>query len=308
LDSLKSIRHIISIKDFSRQQIVDILRISGEMETRRDDLLKNKLLATLFFEPSTRTRLSFESAMLQLGGKTMGFADAMVSSTKKGETLSDTIKVISQYSDIIVIRHPLEGAARLAAETSRVPVINGGDGSNQHPTQTFLDLFTISKSHPEFLEGKEIHVALLGDLRYGRTVHSLIHALAFFKVKFLLISPPSLKLQESYLEFLRRSNISFREVNHVEGNVDDVDVLYATRIQEERFPDPVEYMRVRRAYRLQKHHFDHVKQGFQLLHPLPRITEIDDEVDDLAVAQYFRQAGNGIPVRKALLALLLQDQ
>lgn len=305
MESLRSIRHIISIKDFSREQIIDILKLSAIMEGRRDQSLQGQILATLFFEPSTRTRLSFETAMLQLGGKTMGFADAMVSSTKKGETLSDSIKVTSQYADIIVIRHHLEGAARVAAEASLVPVINGGDGANQHPTQTFLDLYTISKSHPDYLHGRELKVALLGDLRYGRTVHSLIHALAFFKVQFVFISPPSLKLPESYLEFLKKAKIDYKEVKTVEGELSDVDVLYATRIQEERFPDPVEYMRVKRAYRLEEHHFDQIKEGFQLLHPLPRITEIDQEVDDMAIAQYFPQAGNGVPVRKALLSLLL---
>lgn len=308
MDSLKSIRHIISIKDFSRQQIIDILKLSAQMESCRDNSLSGQVLATLFFEPSTRTRLSFETAMLQLGGKTLGFSDAMSSSTKKGETLADSIKVTSQYADIIVIRHHLEGAARVAAESSRVPVINGGDGSNQHPTQTFLDLYTISKSHPEYLEGQELTVALLGDLRYGRTVHSLIHALAYFKVKFVLISPPSLRLPETYLNFLRRSKIEFREVNEVDGQLDGIDVLYATRIQEERFPDPVEYMKVRRAYCLKADHFNSVKKGFQLLHPLPRITEIDQEVDDLEIAQYFPQAGNGVPVRKALLSLLMNHK
>lgn len=306
MESLESIQHIISIDDFERQQIVDILQLSAKMENVRDKRLDGLLLGTLFYEASTRTRLSFEASMLQLGGNIMGFADAMVSSAKKGETLHDSIKVASQYVDIIVIRHPLDGAARVAAEASYVPVINGGDGANQHPTQTFLDLYTISKTHPELLRDEPLTIAMLGDLRYGRTVHSLIHALAHFNVRFRLISPRALALPETYLDFMRKNGVDFEEVDEVEGALEGVDVLYATRIQEERFPDPVEYMRVKRAYQLMPHHFKGLKDNFKLLHPLPRISEIHRSVDELDVAAYFTQAGNGIPVRKALLALLLK--
>jgi aspartate carbamoyltransferase catalytic subunit len=305
LESLKNIKNIISIDDFERQQIVDILALASQMEDVRDKRLDGLLLGTLFYEASTRTRLSFEASMLQLGGQIMGFADAMVSSAKKGETLHDSIKVASQYVDIIVIRHPLDGAARVAAEASCVPVINGGDGANQHPTQTFLDLYTISKTHEELLRGEPLTVALLGDLRYGRTVHSLIHALSHFNVRFRLISPNSLALPDTYLDFMREHHVEFDEVSDVEGALEDVDVLYATRIQEERFPDPIEYMRVKTTYQLMPKHLAGVKDGFKLLHPLPRISEIDRGVDHLECAEYFAQAGNGIPVRKALLALLL---
>jgi aspartate carbamoyltransferase catalytic subunit len=306
LESLSGIRNIISIDDFERQQIVDILALAAKMEGVRDKRLDGLLLGTLFYEASTRTRLSFEASMLQLGGTIMGFADAMVSSAKKGETLYDSIRVASQYVDIIVVRHPLDGAARVAAEASCVPVINGGDGANQHPTQTFLDLYTISKTHQQLLRDEPLTIALLGDLRYGRTVHSLIHALSHFNVRFRLISPRSLALPETYLDFMREKGLEFEEVDDVEGDaLENVDVLYATRIQEERFPDPVEYMKVKRAYQLMPEHLAGVKEGFKLLHPLPRISEIDRSVDHMELAEYFAQAGNGVPVRKALLSLLL---
>lgn len=305
MDSLKSIEHIISIKDFNRQQIVDILELAIRFEDLRDDRLKGCVLGTLFFEPSTRTRLSFEAAMLQLGGKVLGFADSSVSSAKKGESLADGIRVSSSYVDILVLRHPLDGAARLASEHSSVPVINGGDGANQHPTQTFLDLYTITKSHPALLKGEPLKVAMLGDLRYGRTIHSLIVALAKFNVSFRLISPDSLKLPETYLDFLKKEKIEFDSCQKIDDALDDVDVLYATRIQEERFPDPVEYNRVKKAYHLTPETLKGVREGFQLLHPLPRIQEISPSVDDLPLAGYFQQATNGVPVRKALLSLLL---
>jgi aspartate carbamoyltransferase catalytic subunit len=305
LDSLKSIEHIISIKDFNRQQIVDILELAIRFENLRDDRLKGCVLGTLFFEPSTRTRLSFEAAMLQLGGKVLGFADASVSSAKKGESLADGIRVSSSYVDILVLRHPLDGAARLASEHSAVPVINGGDGANQHPTQTFLDLYTITKSHPELLKGEPLKVAMLGDLRYGRTVHSLIRALTHFNVSFRLISPDSLKLPETYTDYLKRENIEFDSCQKIDDALEDVDVLYATRIQEERFPDPVEYNRVKKAYHLTPNTLKGVREGFQLMHPLPRIQEISPQIDAMPQAGYFDQASNGVPVRKALLSLLL---
>lgn len=303
--SLEGIENIISIRDFSKEQIVDVINLSAELEGVRDKRLDGQNMAALFFEPSTRTRLSFESAMLQLGGRCLGFADAMVSSTKKGETLYDTIRVLTQYVDIIVIRHPLEGSARLACEASSVPVINGGDGANQHPTQTFLDLYTIWKSHPQFLKGDKICVAMLGDLRYGRTIHSLLIALSFFNVSFKFISPPSLKLPENYINLLKDRGISYEEMEQIPDDMQDVDVLYATRIQEERFPDPIEYMRVKGAYRITSNNLSEVKKGFRIMHPLPRVNEIDRSVDEMDVTAYFTQAGNGIPVRKALLSLLL---
>ena len=307
MSCLSGIKNIISIKDFTRDQIVEILKLSAKMEDVRNDSLKSKCLATLFFEPSTRTRLSFEASMMQLGGSTLGFADAMVSSAKKGETLHDSIKVITQYVDIIVIRHNLEGAARVAAEASTVPVINGGDGANQHPTQTFIDLYTISKTHPQLLEGKKLTVALMGDLRYGRTVHSLLIALSFFNVEFKFISPPSLQLADTYQDFLNDKNIPFSMSDSLNEDINEIDVLYVTRIQEERFPDPVEFMRVRGSYKITAELLSDVRAGFKILHPLPRVFEIDRSVDQLEATAFFEQAGNGIPVRKALLHLLLNN-
>ncbi len=299
-------RHVVSINDFSREQLVRVLEVASKLEHVRDDRLKGRILATLFFEPSTRTRLSLEAAMTQLGGSAIGFADAHVSSAKKGETLYDTIRVLTQYADVIAIRHPLEGAARVAAEASSVPVINGGDGSNQHPTQTFIDLFTMAKAHPGLLDGsKEFTVALLGDLRYGRTIHSLIMALAYFRVRFRLISPPSLRLGDEYLELLSARGIPFEQGERLDEAVSGVDILYVTRIQEERFPDPVEYMRVRNSYQVRAESLGGAKSGFIVMHPLPRVNEIDRSVDDLKVTAYFAQAGYGIPVRKAVLCLVL---
>jgi aspartate carbamoyltransferase catalytic subunit len=307
LGCLNGVSNIISIKDFTRDQIIEILKVSAKMENTRNDCLKGKCLATLFFEPSTRTRLSFEASMMQLGGGNLGFADAMVSSAKKGETLYDTIKVMTQYVDIIVIRHNLEGAARVAAEASTVPVINGGDGANQHPTQTFIDLYTISKTHPQLLEGKKLKIALMGDLRYGRTVHSLLTALSYFNVEFKFISPPSLQLSETYRDFLKSKNINFDMSTDLDEDINTVDVLYVTRIQEERFPDPVEFLRVRGCYKITANLLKNVKKGFKILHPLPRVFEIDRSVDELEATAFFEQAGNGIPVRKALLHLLLNN-
>lgn len=307
MSCLSGVRNIISINDFTRDQIIEVLKLSAQMENNRDDCLKNKCLATLFFEPSTRTRLSFEASMMQLGGSTLGFADAMVSSAKKGETLYDTIKVITQYVDIIVIRHNLEGAARVAAEASTVPVINGGDGANQHPTQTFIDLYTISKTHSELLEGKKLKIALMGDLRYGRTIHSLLIALSFFNVEFKFISPPSLRLAETYQDFLKSKNIKFDISESLDDDINSIDVLYVTRIQEERFPDPVEFSRVKGSYKITASLLSNVKKGFKILHPLPRVFEIDRSVDELEATAFFEQAGNGIPVRKALLHLLLNN-
>ncbi|MBF0244948.1 MAG: aspartate carbamoyltransferase [Planctomycetes bacterium] len=300
-------RHIISIKDFSREQIEEILKLSRSMESRRDRSLEGRVMATLFFEPSTRTRLSFEAAMLQLGGQVLGFADGNVSSAKKGETLSDTIRMVTSYADVIVIRHPLEGAARLASEVASVPVINAGDGANQHPTQTFLDLYTIWRWHPDILNDSEpLTIAFLGDLRYGRTVHSLIIALSLFKVSFKFISPPSLRLPDTYLSYLREKGIPYVEGESLQDAVRDVDILYATRIQEERFPDPIEFMRVRSVYRLKIDDLEHSRPGFKILHPLPRVGEIDTSVDAHEAAVYFSQASNGVPVRKALLSMLLK--
>jgi len=243
-------RDVISINDFSKQELLFILKISRQMEKKPNpNLLKDKILATLFFEPSTRTRLSFISAMEQLGGNVMGFATTASTSIKKGETLWDTMKMVEAYSDVTVIRHPLDGAARLAAEASSKPVINAGDGANQHPTQTMLDLYTIQK-----VKGKldNLHVGILGDLKYGRTVHSLAIALSHFNPKFYFIAPQALQMPQNYLDELKKKKIKFVTESNLLKVSKKLDVLYVTRIQKERFPDPVEYEKYKGIYKLDR--------------------------------------------------------
>ncbi|MBI5002153.1 aspartate carbamoyltransferase [Candidatus Woesearchaeota archaeon] len=298
-------RPIISINDFSRDEIIHVLETAKKLEKiqreERAALLKNNVVATLFFEPSTRTRLSFESAAAQLGAKVIGFADAKSSSTIKGETLHDTIKMVEQYADIIVMRHPQEGAARLAADITKKIVINAGDGANQHPTQTFLDLYTIKKTQGK-LTG--LTVALVGDLKYGRTVHSLAIALAHFGCILYFISPETLRMPASICEQLQKKNIQYAHYERIEEVLPNVDILYMTRIQKERFGDPMEYLRVKDAYILQPHTLSNAKKNLKILHPLPRVNEVAQEIDALPYAGYFEQAGNGVLVRQALLALV----
>ena len=296
-------RDIISIHDFSKEELLFILKTAKLMEKNPNpNLLKEKLLAALFFEPSTRTRLSFISAMEQLGGKAMGFATSGVTSIKKGETLWDTIKMVESYADAIVIRHPLEGSARLAAEASSKPVINAGDGSNQHPTQTMLDLYTIQKVKGR-LDG--LNVGMLGDLKYGRTVHSLVTALSHFNPTFYFIAPPALQMPQRYLDDLNEKKIKFFSTSDLLKVSQKLDVLYVTRIQKERFPDPVEYEKYKGVYKLDTSLLPNIKKELKIMHPLPRVDEIDPSLDETEHAVYFQQAANGIHVRKALLALVL---
>jgi len=259
------------------------------------DIAQGKILAALFFEASTRTRLSFETAMLRLGGKVIGFSSAEGTSVSKNETLADTVRTVAQYADLIVIRHPCEGAAQLAAEFSSLPVINAGDGSGNHPTQTLLDLYTMI-DHLKDLEGKEI--ALVGDLRYGRTVHSLAPVLALFGAKLILVSPQELRIKKEIKEELDRSKVTLRETEDITDAI-DADVLYITRIQQERFPDASEYAKVAGSYRIDRQLLG--KRTPLIMHPLPRVDELAADVDDLATAVYFEQAGNGVPVRIALI-------
>lgn len=299
-------RHVISLADFSREEILHVLRLAGDLErTPRPDLLAGKLMATLFFEPSTRTRLSFEAAMQKLGGRVIGFSDPGSSSARKGESLSDTIRMVDQYADVVVMRHPRCGAARLASEVSRVPVINGGDGANQHPTQTFLDLYTIAKDFPQLSEGKPLTVAFAGDLKYGRTVHSLAAALGHFRAELVLSAPRGLELPEHYVQAARRDGLAVTVVPSLQEAVERCDVLYMTRLQEERFPDPLEFDHVKASYRLTAAMLAKARPGMRILHPLPRVNEIAQDVDRTPHARYFDQAGNGVPVRQALLALVL---
>jgi aspartate carbamoyltransferase catalytic subunit len=295
-------RDIVSIRDFSKGDLLHVLEVSKKMERNKPKLLEGKILATLFFEPSTRTRLSFESAMCRLGGKVIGFSDEKVSSVKKGETIWDTAKMAERYSDVIVIRTPIEGSAKLAAEATSVPIINGGDGANQHPTQTLLDLYTIQKAKKN-IDG--LKVGFLGDLKYGRTVHSLAIALSHWKVDLYFIAPDALQMPEHYLKDLEEIGIKCYQTDDVFEVSKNLDILYVTRIQQERFPDPLEYEKYKNAYRLDRSLLSQIKDDMKIMHPLPRVGEINPELDETNHAIYFEQAGNGVTVRKAVLALVL---
>lgn len=271
------------------------------LAAKGSDMLKGKILANIFFEPSTRTRLSFEAAMLKLGGSTIGFADAENTSVKKGENLADTIRTVENYADIITLRHPLEGAAKLAAEFSKIPVINAGSGAEEHPTQALVDLYTIKKERQK-IDG--LKVALVGDLRYGRTVHSLAYALSLYNIELTLVSPDALKMRREVLRAIQ-NKIQVSETQNLEKIIPQTDVLYVTRIQKERFPDQAEFAKVKGAYRIDLKTLANAKTDLKILHPLPRVDEITPEVDSTPQACYFRQVWNGIVVRMALLALLL---
>jgi aspartate carbamoyltransferase catalytic subunit len=294
-------RSVVSAEDFSKDEVLALLDESPRYEGDVGPRLAGKVLGTLFFEPSTRTRLSFESAMHRLGGAVLGFADAKMSSLSKGESLADTIRVVEGYCDAILLRHPMEGSARLAAETASIPVINGGDGSNQHPTQTFLDLYTIRKATGR-LDG--LRVGFLGDLRYSRTVHSLVRSLLRFDVEFAFVGPPMLRLPGEIRDALAAAGRGSSEAATLE-EAGHLDVLYVTRIQRERFPDPQDYEKVKHAYRLDRAAAERFGPDLKILHPLPRVTEVDPDVDSLPGALYFEQARNGVTVRKALLSLIL---
>jgi aspartate carbamoyltransferase catalytic subunit len=297
-------RDIISIEDFSRQEIDYILDVSRSMEplaSKGSDMLKGKILATLFFEPSTRTRLSFETAMLKLGGSTIGFAEAEVASVKKGENLADTVRTVENYADAIALRHSLEGAAKLAAEFSKVPIINGGTGAEEHPTQAFIDLYTMRKEKGK-IDG--LKVALVGDLRYGRTVHSLAYALALYNIELYLVSPETLHMRKDVIQTIK-NKISVTEDANLDRIIPQIDVLYVTRIQKERFPDAAEYAKVKGTYKIDLKTLKNAKKDMIILHPLPRVDEIAAEVDSTPQARYFQQVWNGIVVRMALLSLVL---
>ncbi len=296
-------RSLISINDFSMEEQLRILELAAEFEKKPvQKILDNFVVATLFFEPSTRTRLSFESAATRLSAKVIGFTDSASSSVTKGETLKDTILTVSNYSDIIVMRHPREGSARYASEVSPVPILNAGDGANQHPTQTLLDMYSIKKTQGK-LDG--IEIAFVGDLKYGRTVHSLTQALSNFKTKFHFISPQSLKLPSNVIKHIEDKGLTYTEYTELQEAIPNVDILYMTRIQKERFSDPIEYERVKDAYILSKSMLDDSRDNMRVLHPLPRVNEIKEEVDDNPKAYYFQQAENGVYVRQALLASIL---
>jgi aspartate carbamoyltransferase catalytic subunit len=297
-------RHLISIGDFDRYEIDNLLDHARQLDQGKYDknALYGKILATLFFEPSTRTRMSFESAMARLGGTSLSVGSVEACSIAKGETLADTVRVVSGYADAIVIRHPKEGAARLAAEFSTVPVINAGDGAGQHPSQTLLDLYTIRQSMPI----DKIDVALIGDLRYGRTAHSLASALSLYDVRLHTISPKGLELPATLAAELSDKGLEIVEHDDLNGVISDVDVLYVTRIQRERFPDSASYFNVASSYRITPDLLYGARNNLIILHPLPRVDEIDPRVDKLPYARYFEQSRNGVPVRMAMLMRVMQ--
>ncbi len=297
-------KSLISINDYSKEEMLYILKVAEEFEANpRQKILSNHVVATLFFEPSTRTRLSFESAINQLGGRVIGFTDAASSSVIKGESLRDTIQTVSLYSDLIVMRHPLEGSARFASELNDTPIINAGDGANQHPTQCLLDMYSIQKT-----QGKldNLDIAFVGDLKYGRTVHSLVIAMSLFKnTRFHLVSPTELKLPRSIKEYIINSGLTYEQYEDMNEVIDKVDILYMTRIQKERFADQMEYERVKNFYILENSMMKNSRKNLKVLHPLPRVNEIDENVDSNPKAYYFQQAQNGVFVRQALLSVIL---
>lgn len=303
------LNHIISAKQFDVRILDRLFRLAAKIErvdrkSQPQDLLKGKILAALFYEPSTRTRFSFESAMLKLGGSCISTENAsLFSSVSKGETLQDTIKIISGYSDVIVIRHPEKGTAKEASEISSVPIINAGDGTREHPTQALLDLYTIKK---ELGKIDNLKIALVGDLLYGRTIHSLIYLLALYKVKIYFVSPPQLKLPKEYKDYLRQRSIALEELSDLKKVLNKIDVLYMTRIQKERFRSKREYEKLKGAYVIDKKALQKLSKKAIIMHPLPRVDEISPEIDSDPRAAYFRQAKNGLYIRMALLQMLLK--
>ena len=296
-------KSLISIHDFTKEEMLHILDVAQEFEKNKvQRLLQDKVIATLFFEPSTRTRLSFETASNRLGARVIGFSDAGNTSVSKGETLKDTIKMVSNYVDLIVMRHPLEGAARYASEVASVPVINAGDGANQHPSQTMLDLFTIRQTQGTL---NNLKINMVGDLKYGRTVHSLLQAMSHFNPDFTFTAPDELKMPQEYKDFLDTKGIPYTETRDLEGSLNDCDILYMTRVQQERFTDPMEYEKVKNTYNLTASMLGDAKDNMKILHPLPRITEIAQDVDDTKHAYYFKQAENGVYARMAIISYLL---
>lgn len=296
-------KSLVSINDYSKEEQLKILELAMEFQQKPvQNILQDYVVASLFFEPSTRTRLSFESAVNRLGGKIVGFSEATNTSVKKGESLRDTILTIANYSDLIVMRNPIEGSARFASEISPVPIINAGDGANQHPTQTLLDLYSIQKTQGTL---DNLHVAMVGDLKYGRTIHSLVIALCNFNTTFHLVSPVELKLPSSVKMHIKEKQLTYHQYTGMEEVIPEADILYMTRIQRERFSDPLEYEKIKNAYNLDVSMIKNTKENFKVLHPLPRVNEINVNVDANPKAYYFEQALNGVFVRQALIASIL---
>ncbi len=297
-------KSLISITDFTKDEYLKIMRLAEDFEANpNQNLLHGKVIATLFFEPSTRTRLSFETAINRLGGKIIGFSDSSSSSVSKGETLHDTIRMVSNYADMIIMRHPMEGSARYASEVSSVPVINAGDGANQHPSQTLLDMYSIIKTQGSL---DNINLFLVGDLKYGRTVHSLLMAMLQFENPiFNFIAPPELSMPNEYKIYLTSKGIRYFEHLEFTDIINAADIIYMTRVQKERFIDPVEYEKVKNIYILRNEMLKNTKENMKILHPLPRINEIHTDVDSNPKAYYFTQAKNGVFTRMAIISHLL---
>ncbi len=296
-------KHLVSITDFTKEEYLRILELAEGFEKQpRQEILNGFVISTLFFEPSTRTRLSFETAINGLGGRVIGFSDSGATSASKGETLHDTIKMVSNYADLIVMRHPLEGSARLASEVSSVPIVNAGDGANQHPTQTLLDMYSILKTQGTL---ENLKIFMVGDLKYGRTVHSLLQAMSKFNTTFYFISPEELKMPDTYKIQLDKIGLDYHEGNDLTKFLAEADIIYMTRVQQERFTDPIEYERVKNAYILRRSMLEGTKETMKVLHPLPRVNEIHTDVDDSPHAYYFDQARNGVFVRMAILSSIL---
>jgi aspartate carbamoyltransferase catalytic subunit len=296
-------RSLVSITDYSKEEMLRILDLAAEFEQNPvQECLKGKVVATLFFEPSTRTRLSFESAVNRLGGRIIGFSDANSSSVSKGETLNDTIRTVANYADLIVMRHPLEGAAKFASEVSRVPIVNAGDGANQHPTQTLLDMYSIRKTQGTL---NKLNIFMVGDLKYGRTVHSLLMALSHFEPVFHFVAPDELQMPNEYKIYLQNLDIKYYEHKELAGIMRDADIVYMTRVQRERFSDPMEYEKVKNVYVLKNSMLANTRENMKILHPLPRVNEISADVDDNTKAYYFTQALNGVYTRQAIISSIL---
>lgn len=296
-------KSLVSINDLNKDEMLRVLDLAEEFEKNPSQpILQGKVVATLFFEPSTRTRLSFESAVNRLNGRVIGFSEASSSSVSKGESLKDTILTVANYSDLIVMRHPVEGSARYASEVSPVPIINAGDGANQHPTQTLLDLYSIRKTQGTL---SDLKIVMVGDLKYGRTVHSLLMAISQFNASFVFIAPPELQMPQEYKLFLKQSGLKFEEYTDLADNLGDADIVYMTRVQRERFSDPMEYEKVKNVYVLRNHMLASTKPNMKVMHPLPRVNEISVDVDDSSKAYYFTQALNGVYTRMAIMSLIL---
>lgn len=293
-------RSIVSIADYSRERIQKLLERAARFEQQPNQrLLEGKVVATLFFEPSTRTRLSFDTAANRLGARVIGFTDPKVTSSSKGETLKDTIKMVSNYADLIVMRHKLEGAALYASEVTDVPIINAGDGSNLHPSQTMLDLYSIWKTQGRL---DDLNIYMVGDLKYGRTVHSLLMSMRKYNPTFHFIAPKELEMPEEYKLYCQKEGIRYVEqTDFTEDTIADADILYMTRVQRERFTDLMEYERVKDAYILRADMLGKCRENMRILHPLPRVNEITQDVDDSPHAYYFQQAQNGLYAREALI-------